>query len=115
MEPKLTELQKDLQDGMELFKALNKHNVTLSYALEHMDKNIGRPPARQRRKERYIRKSHAYSIYKWVEGKHTCFGTYDTMNDAIKVRNQLIKQGWDKRKLNNICEELGITRRRPGR
>ena len=54
--------------------------------------------------ERYIRKLHGrYCIQKWVNGKCEHFGSFKSLEDAIKERDLLIKYDWD---LELLCECL---------
>lgn len=54
-----------------------------------------------------------YRIQKVLYGRRVSYGSYDTLEDAVKVRDELIKCNWDKKQLNKIREETGvrITRR----
>ena len=50
-----------------------------------------------------------FRIAKVINGKRIQFGTYKTHEDALTVRNQLIKCGWDKKQLIHIKEKFNIT------
>lgn len=54
---------------------------------------------------KYIHKQkNKYIILKRIQTKLFYFGTYNTLNEAIQARNQLIKNNWQKpkNKLKNI-------------
>ena len=42
------------------------------------------------------------------EGKE--YGSYETLEDAIKVRDYFIYNGWYHKRLDSVCKELGIKR-----
>lgn len=60
----------------------------------------------------YINKTRGgnWAVNKFIGGETIYFGTYKTKRDAIVVRNELIDINWDKKRLNNILEELDIER-----
>ena len=43
-----------------------------------------------------------------TQGKEKYYGTYDTIEDAVKVRNYLIKHGWYQNRVPAIKDKLGI-------
>lgn len=49
-----------------------------------------------------------YRVRKSVGGKLIYFGYYDTVNDAIRVRDKLVEVGWKKYLLDEVCKDLGI-------
>ena len=42
------------------------------------------------------------------DDKH--YGTYYSLEDAIKVRDYFIYNGWRKDKVDKVCDELGVIR-----
>ena len=49
-----------------------------------------------------------YRIQKIINGRKTSYGTYDTLEEAMLVRDRLILCDWDKKQLQKIKDELGI-------
>lgn len=49
-----------------------------------------------------------YRIQKVINGRKISYGTYDTLEEAIAVRNLLILCDWDKTQLQKIKDTLGI-------
>ena len=43
------------------------------------------------------------------------YGKYNTLIEAIQVRDNLEKHNWNKRNLDKICEEVGVKRRKHGK
>ena len=41
---------------------------------------------------------------------HVYYGRYYTLEDAKKVRDYFIMNRWNKRRLNEVCRELGVER-----
>ena len=62
-------------------------------------------------KYRYIRPTKkGYRIQKHINKKNTHYGNYHTLKDAMLVRDNLEKHNWDKKHLDEICEEVGVYR-----
>ena len=61
--------------------------------------------------QRYIggRSGHYY-LRKQVRGKTRMFGTYKTIEDAVRMREHCEKHGWKERSIDQYCKELGIER-----
>ena len=53
-------------------------------------------------------KNNNWRVSKFVDGVNIYFGSYYSKEDAIKVRDELIKYNWDKDKLNEILLRLGV-------
>ena len=49
-----------------------------------------------------------YRVAKTIKGKTISYGTYATEKEAQKVVSELKKVDWNKRKLPEILEKLGI-------
>ena len=60
------------------------------------------PYIQQRKGKCYIRKTH--------RGKTRYYGCYDSLEDAITIRDALKRDGWHQTHVDRICEEHGITR-----
>jgi len=115
-------LQADLQKGMSIEEALQKHNLTFKEAFTELDKyKMGRPHKNKKQKlkkgayatgERYIRRTLQghYYLRKQVRGKMRTFGTYHTLEDAVRMREHCKKYGWKELSIDRYCEELGISR-----
>lgn len=49
-----------------------------------------------------------YRIQKVINGRKISYGTYDTLEEAILVRDKLMECDWNKKQLQEIKDELGI-------
>lgn len=109
--------QKDLQDGMTLAEALEKHNLTLRQAFNTLHfsqppKPITYPRDYNRTVDYYIfKRKRTYSIRKQINDKQCTFGSYSTLEDAQKVRDYLIAHHW-KTPVDEACRILKVKRRR---
>lgn len=105
------EFRKDLRT-MSLEDTLIKHNVSLEEAMDCMPKTYTKPkPKKKRLKnvDRYIQERDGrFYLRKWINGKTLMFGTYNSLNDAKKVREHCEKHGWKQNCIKQYCEELGI-------
>jgi hypothetical protein len=110
--------RKDIQQGMPLEEAFQKHKLTLNQVFttlhtktryHHKKKN--KPPAYTPIKTPYIYNyRNKYYIVKNTRKKSRTFGSYNTLEEAIQVRDELIKDGWHQTHVDRICDELGIQR-----
>lgn len=57
----------------------------------------------------------AYYIHKSIDGTCKYYGSYNTVEDAKRIRDELEKVNWDKTQLNDILKKTGITGNKPGR
>lgn len=108
----LTDFQEDLRDGMSIDDALRKYEITLDYAFHTLHKPLlyTRNP-KKKRTHKYIQERNGkYYVRKQINGKIRTFGTYDSYNNAKRLRDYCIKHGWKQRNVDKYCEELGITR-----
>ena len=110
--------QKDLQEGMTLTEALQKHNITLEDAFNTLHFSKPPEPTNEKRKtmrnvDFYIfKRKNSYTIRKHVDGKQRVFGTYEKLEDAIKVRDWLIRADWKIDDLDELCKKLKVKRRK---
>ena len=111
---KMQNFQDDLRNGMGLEDALCKYNLTLKEAFEAFPGTLRKGPNnRYHSGKLYITKRDGtFYIRKTVNGKHLHFGTYRSLADAIKIRDYFQEHGWDKSKVDEVCELLGVTRLR---
>ena len=113
-----TQFQKDLKKGMTIEEALIKNNLDFKTAIQQIKpkrkpynckKLINNP-------SQYISlQKKKYVLRKFVKGKTRWFGTYNTLEDAIKVREYMKEHGWDQDKVDEVCEIVGVKRSYYGR
>ena len=118
----IEKFQQDLRDGMPLEDALQKHHLTLKEAIDYVHKPITHSPHRkkpQTKRDVYKKvsrnisqKNNAYHVRKHINSKSFWGGSYDTLEDARKIRDYLDEYGWNPIKVNEACKQLGIERRR---
>jgi len=106
------EITDDLRKGMSIEECLCKHNTNFRelFRVDHM--NTGMKPKKSKTHvAKYIqeRSGHFY-LRKSINGKTRMFGTYKSVEDAILVRDELERIGWKQRKVDEICERLGVSR-----
>lgn len=105
-------LKRDLQTHQSIDEVLIKHNISFKQCMQLLDKFA--PGKHQKRKqkgtgEKYISKiENKFYIRKKKNRRTKSFGGYSSLEDAVKVRDYLVKTGWNKNRLNSICEELGV-------
>ena len=112
------ELRRDLQNGMSIKKKKKKHNVTLKNAFKELQFRHNEPiilPSKTNEQHIQQNKTGNYFISKCINGKSIHLGTYNTLNDAIKIRNWFAENGWDKNMIDTACQECNVERKIPKR
>lgn len=114
----IDEFRKDMRSGMPLEDVLKKHNVSFNTAWGIMSRNNDPRRVKKKKKKKsrrtktnrkYVSKmGKKYYVRKRVNRKVQVFGSYKTLKDAIKVRDCLIEEGWNKNKLKSIWKKCGI-------
>ena len=115
----IKEFQHDLQNGMTLENALLKHGLTFKQAwelcpkpLSHSERELKNPKRFCRRAGLHIQqRNDKFYLRRTIKGKMSSFGVYTRLEDAIKVRDYMEKNGWSKSKMNEACKKYGIERR----
>ena len=99
----------DLRNGMGLEDTLIKHGTNLQ---ELFQSNSNKSNSKYKVFDEWSQiqptKYGTFRVYKYIFGHRIEFGTYRTHEDAIIVRDELIKCGWNKNKLPMIISEFGI-------
>ena len=107
----------DLWSGMSLCDALTKHETNLHDVFQALQNKPQKPKGSKSKvissSEPYIFiRNNTFSVRKSTKGKTKMFGTYNSMEDAIRMRDALKRDGWHQTHVDRICEELGIQRRK---
>ena len=106
----------DLWNGMSINDALIKHETNLHDVVRALQNKPHKPGSKSKvtsSPEHYILiRGDTYAVRKSIKGKNRMFGTYNSMEDAIRMREALKLDGWHQRHVDRLCEELGIQRRK---
>ena len=110
--------REELRDtSLSLDELLRKHQLDLESAFrEH--KPVGEGRKRRTSPTPYLnirREGEVYIIRKRVKTKDVYYGRYNTLEDAVRVRDKLIEFNWDKNRLDEACTCVGVRRRYYGR
>jgi hypothetical protein len=112
IDTKVLQFQQDIKAGMSIDDALCKHNLTLLEAWENIHGCPRGRPANPRPKPKH--KSHTtgekyislnQNGYMLRKGKKY-FGRYDTLADAVFVRDYLMEFGWTHRHMVTARNKL---------
>lgn len=131
---KCLEFREDLKRGMSIEDALVKHGLSfqtafnvLQYKQPDQPGTVIKPRFRKpknhpkkkhsqnyvKSNEMYImQRNNTFCIRKQIKGTTRMFGTYNSLEDALKMREALEQDGWHQRHVDKICKELGILRRK---
>lgn len=110
----VTEFREDLCN-MSLNDALLKHETNLRSAVQLLQNK----PSRQYKKSKVTPSPEQYilirggicTIRKSVKGRTRIFGSYNSLEDAVRMREALEEDGWHQRHVDRLCDELCIERR----
>ena len=109
----ISELRKDMKSHLTIEEVLIKHGITFKEAVTLLSKNQSRKKKQKRPYEKTDEKyisyyCKRYIIRKYVNGKMRSFGGYDTLEDAVKMRDYLMENGWYPNRVKAIRKRLGV-------
>lgn len=107
-------IRKDLKEGKSIEQVCKDHNITFKNLCDTFHGYLRTPkkyPTTTPTKYIEVRNNRA-CVRKNINGKTKIFGTYDRLEDAIQMRDALEKDGWHQTHVDQICEKLGIERRK---
>ena len=113
----ISELKKDMRSYMTIEEVLQKHSVSFADAVRLCSKTQSRKPNGKGKPQRVYERTDAEKIYKYgrkfvikkkVDGKQRWFGSYKTIEDAVKVRDYMNENGWEHTKVKAIREMFGV-------
>lgn len=109
-------ITEDLRNGMGLEDCLIKHGTNLKDLFNRAYVKNSESNCIMIDEWTWIRptKYNTYRISKYLDGRKVEFGTYKSHNDALIVRNELIKCGWNKHMLPSILERAGVVPNKRG-
>ena len=115
----MMKIQNELKQGATINEVCYKYNMTFKYLMEHIpNAQYLKPPyLKKTRKDggRTISKNITerngkYYLRKTINKKHRSFGTYNSLEDAERVRDYCDLHGWKQRYIDIYCQRLGIVR-----
>ena len=100
---------------MSIEEVCKKHNLSFKELVYLSATNLPRKKPKKYKKtsnqpdEEYISYTYEkYQIRKTIDGNLRHFGTYDTLEDAIKMRDYLMEHGWYTTRVKAIRRRLGV-------
>lgn len=103
---KLLLFQQDLKDGMSIEEALKKHELTFKYACDNMPRTLTK---KKKGKKNNPSKNISINKDKYLVRKNEVYyGRYETLKEAMRLRDYMEKYGWNKKELKRIQEKLGV-------
>ena len=110
-----TGLEDEIRDTtIPLHKILEKHQTNLKKVITTKNKEVHEKKSKKKTKTNIVNitcSRGVYMIRKYINSKSVYYGSYDTLEGAKRVKQELIKHNWDIKCLDKICKELGVRRR----
>ena len=110
----ISKLTADMRSGRPIEEVLKEHNLDFKSAMALLRKaNDPRKKLKKNRYkstgEKYISKyGNVFMVRRTLNGKLQYFGSYETLEDAIKIRDYLEVHGWYKHRLDTAKRNCGI-------
>ena len=107
------ELVEDMRSHMTIEEVLQKHNLSLKECCDLLYYKTNNRKNRKRKYretgEPYIRQDgKRFHIRKKINGRAVSFGGYNSLEDAVKVRDYLMEHGWYRNRLKSTLKTLGV-------
>lgn len=108
-------MREDLRNGLGLEETLIKHNTDLEtfFAVADKKTKLHSQKNGQDYPEKYILKRNGrFTLRKSINRRTVMFGVYDTLEEAILVREEFERIGWEQTRVDEVCNRLGVKRRK---
>lgn len=101
-------LKKDLKT-ISLEEICSKYNLSFKELVDIANKDLY-TYMEEGDKYKFItkKKKGGFVVQKYLDGSNNYFGTYYSFDDALIVRDELIKEDWNEEKLKEIYFKFGI-------
>jgi len=115
----MMKIQNELKQGATINEVCYKYNITFKYLMEHIPNAAYLKPHTLKKHKKtdgltvsknILEKNGKYYLRKTIDKKHRSFGTYNTLEDAQRVRDYCDLHGWKQRYIDIYCQRLGIIR-----
>lgn len=103
----LKKIRRELKNGKTIERVCTEYKISFKKLVELMLAD----QYQQDQKSIYGLYIHRNSKGRFViQRKGNYYGTYKTWYDAFRVRNYFMRCGWDKDRLDEVCEQVGVER-----
>ena len=100
------EIRTKLRNGTSIEQVCDSYDLTFN-ALFQLMKNKDKTIKKFTNSSLYIQEKNGKYILRKC---NVNYGYYYTLEDAKKVRDYFIFNGWNKRRLDEVCKKVGVTR-----
>lgn len=101
-------IRQDLRNGLTIGKVCTKYNLSFKELCEILNNVTRGRPVNKSTGEMYITPCSTGDVVLSKNNVH--YGQYSCVEDAVRVRDYFIFHGWSKRRLDEVCELLGVVR-----
>ena len=107
-------IRRELLEGVTIEEVLLKYRLNFQ-ELWDMFKYYDNPNSKIDNKPYHnyiLERNGSFAVRKSINGKTKIFGVYNSLADAILMRDCFEKDGWKQRNVDRLCDEMGIERRK---
>lgn len=101
-------IRQDLKNGLTIKQVCTKYQLSFKELCENLNNTVPGRPVNPVTGEMYITPCSIGDVVLSKNNVH--YGQYSSIDDAVKVRDYFIFHGWSKRRLDEVCELLGVVR-----
>lgn len=106
---KRDDIRRELRNGETIETICNEYDVSLLELFNIMHYYNNPSPRKSTKPDGllYVTERHGHF---YLRKCNVSYGTYQTLEDAVKVRDYFMLNRWDKRNIDKVCGLLGVER-----
>ena len=107
-------IRQELWDGASIEEVLIKYHISFKELWDmfcHYDVQPYKKGVKQHH-DYILERKGSFTVRKSICGKTKMFGVYNSLEDAILMRERFEEDGWHQRNVDRLCEEMGVERRK---
>ena len=103
------EIRSRLKNGETIEKVCQEYNLSFSELVNLMKTKANEEGYKPTPSTGHLYVSERYGKF-FIRKGTVYYGTYYSLEDALKVRDYFMFSRWDKRNIDKVCRELGVRR-----
>ena len=111
---RLLRIRADLNDGDSISTVCTRYGLSFKELCDGMPRMHNKRKMKRSKQwtgEQYIQtRDGRFYVRKTIDGVTKLYGTYASLEDAVKVRDYCILHGWKRQRIDEYCRVLGVKR-----